>query len=111
MKVSDILERAADLIEPEGRWARGGFSFRNGLSVGWQGRDADCWCALGAIGDVSRGDLRLCSESRPVAFFTEHLGYLDWSDATQWNDAPERTQAEVVAKLREAAAKAREQGQ
>jgi hypothetical protein len=27
-----------------------------------------------------------------------------------WNDAPERTQAEVVAKLREAAALAQEQG-
>jgi hypothetical protein len=29
---------------------------------------------------------------------------------TDWNDAPERTQAEVVAKLREAAERAREQG-
>ena len=98
--VADILDRAADLIEPEGRWVQGNlFRLAGGKEI--------CWCAYGAIlhtrsahseeaAELIERDLPKTSPGglRPIA---------------AWNDAPERTQAEVVAKLREAANLARAQ--
>jgi hypothetical protein len=68
---------------------------------------AVCWCLTGAFGRVLDAPA-LGFETQPVRhFFADFVGseYVE-----NWNDAPGRTQPEVVAKLREAAAKAREQG-
>jgi len=101
MKPSEILDKAARKIEPEGRWTRQ-YSARDkdGREVAPNDAAATCWCIYGAIMKVSRrrkvrGDL--------FRFLPTY--------ASVWNDAPERTQAEVVAKLREAAALARAEGQ
>jgi hypothetical protein len=123
--VAEILDAAADLIEPEGAWTQGAFS-RNVDGSADYGEDDEtdpivaanpvCWCALGAIAQVADCDplaFKTFSESysmitaKAKAILRETLGL----SAEMWNDAPERTQAEVVAKLREAAAKAREAGQ
>ncbi|MBO9624132.1 MAG: hypothetical protein J7500_15600 [Sphingomonas sp.] len=94
LTVSEVLSRAADLIEPEGKWTRGVYV----------GPDRNCWCVLGAIqraGNFGHDD------NRPVAFLKDLMG-VAWLH--EWNDDPNRTQAEVVAKLREGAALARELG-
>lgn len=104
-RVSDILERAADLIEPEGRWIQGVFA-RNakgeftGLSE-FRG-PAVCWCISGATCKESPED----DGAEADVYLQRFLG----AHPSEWNDAPERTQSEVVAKLREAAAKARSEG-
>ena len=108
LSVADALERAADLIEPEGAWTQGAL-YRDALGepAGAASGKAVCWCAVGALNEV-RGPFSDAFEAveallpKPRTF---HLRPL-----SDWNDAPGRTQAEVVAKLREAAALAREQG-
>jgi hypothetical protein len=101
LSVAEALDRAADLIEPEGAW------MQNALSKYDAAGNVTCMCALGALLNVRGASFEAADfldtllpqtrggQKRPLA---------------EWNDAPERTQAEVVAKLREAAALAREQG-
>ena len=113
LAVADVLERAADLIEPEGRWTRGAYaSDQHNDSVDTLHPDAKCFCAMGAVyraaGASSHhktGPLDLVRAVRT------HLIYATGTTMVSFNDAPERTQAEVVAKLREAAALARSQVQ
>jgi len=96
--VADVLERAAALIEPEGSWTQGD----NALDARReptepQMSDATCWCLEGAL----------------QRFGGRHLAYqavrrvIGESNLWGWNDDPQRTQAEVVAALRKAAAIAR----
>lgn len=103
--IADALEAAATLIEPEGKWTQGVFARDiNGNPVRCEGPDAKCFCAIGALYRVSG--------SRYVADpIIDSLG-MRTRKATfaEWNDDPKRKQAKVVAKLREAAAMAREQG-
>lgn len=105
--VSEILFAAAELIEPEGAWTQGTVA-RNALGEDVEGDapDAVCFCLIGAIGKATDHHY---DAAKPVYELLETLVGDGWIDL--WNDAPERTQAEVVAKLREAAEKAREQGQ
>lgn len=90
--VADILARAADLIEPEGAWIQGGY--------GTGGLTGLPTCMGGAV-NIASGrrpweTLRQCPAVRFINGFVGEIG------VGPWNDAPERTQAEVVAKLREA---------
>lgn len=104
---ADILNAAAELIEPEGRWWRGDFAAdASGAAVDECSPSAVCWCALGALTRAIGGlgaeqSWQLYQSARGLLI--EHVGEDDISD---WNDAPERTQAEVVAALREAARRA-----
>jgi len=115
LTIAEVLTRAADLIEPEGAWTQGDTA-----------RDADgkplpnstepaavCWCVLGAIGKTVGGANRpMFSAARKAlrAVLPEDIEQIDEDlpDEANWNDAPERTQAEVVAALRAAAEKARQ---
>jgi hypothetical protein len=107
--VAEVLERAADLLQKPGAWTQGVLA-RNkageitGLSE-FRG-PAVCWCILGATYVVDNDDDDDRSSSNSADRFLESL----LGEVGAWNDAPERTQSEVVAKLREAAALAREQG-
>lgn len=109
ISVADVLERAADLIEPEGAWTQGWFARdKEGEEVNITSPRAVCFCALGAIGRIA-GDFG--SFTWRVREFAEAAAGLA-ATATQvglvaFNDAPTRTQGEVVSALREAAAKAR----
>jgi len=107
-RVSEVLDRAADLLTPEGAWTQGlfardvtGYPLPAGFDAG-----AVCWCAVGAIEKVTGEE---CLEDLPV-LAAQQLESVLPTAIPPWNDAPERTQEEVVAKLREAAALAREQG-
>jgi len=104
VSVADVLNAAADLIEPEGRWTQGTWA-RSSVGDTDPIDDAICWCAYGAIYQVcgrkwtpeaNAGMRLLCGVLRLGA--TDPMGSIGL-----WNDKEGRTQAEVVAALREAA--------
>lgn len=101
LSVADVLDRAADLIEPEGAWTQGAPArTAGGRGTDSGDREAVCFCAIGAINRAGYWDWPLTSACwKAVEDTTVGLA--------KWNDAPERTQAEVVAALRAAAEKAR----
>lgn len=108
MLISEILDAAADLIEPEGKWAQGAAAYdRDGREVGYAGFDAVCFCITGAIA-------RVCVESAaPANAYPRAASFLRTMSGmpcclVDWNDDPARTQPEAVAAFRAAAAKARE---
>ncbi len=108
LSVADVLERAANLIEPEGAWTQGEYA-RNAYGSGfihnrrYPHGPPVCFCLNGAINFVAGN--RVTQDYTPAQRIVESM-FDDGATGT-WNDAPERTQAEVVAKLREAAALAR----
>jgi len=88
----EILNKAADLLEPDGAWTQ--------IDANLMATCPGGTCAALAIGAVASDVAR----DRALTAFSQFLGY----DGSQihiwhWNDDPSRTQAEVVAKLREAA--------
>lgn len=108
--VADILTAAAELIDRPGAWIQGqGAKTITGEPVDPTHERAAQWCAWGAIERVTNGH-----RARSDRSFHALLDALDldpdWDPAIfgeVWNDAPERTQAEVVAALRAAAENAR----
>lgn len=105
MKASEILRKAADRLEPEGRWCQGELAMDSkgrGL-MNAKNADACRWCMGGAM--IAEGSsMGLCAEDEYLdrAIGCEH--YVDW------NDDPARTQPEVVAALRKAAELAEAEG-
>lgn len=112
--VADILTAAADLIEPEGAWIQGAHARVRNYMGGfghWSHPRACGWCAAGAINKaaseiVGYDDVRTTYGPtwQATLLFNESVGVRMTAD---FNDAPKRTQAEVVAALRAAAEKAR----
>ncbi len=110
-QIADVLDRAADLIEPEGAWTQGvsardadGRACDNSLAP-----TAVCWCAVGAIG-TAVASLHAYDPSpyKVEGAATAALARVASSASVIiWNDAEYRTQAEVVAALREAARRER----
>lgn len=97
---AEVLGAAADLLEKPGAWTQGAHA-RNAagapMLVGSR-MDAVCWCVLGALDRMAPTN-NLWDAS--VQAMNEVVGHV-----ADFNDAPERTQAEVVAALREAARQA-----
>lgn len=103
MSVAEILDKAADLIEANGHWK--GEATPGHVSVTDEAQQAilagaPC-CTVGAIyAAAADGEF----ERETAAY----LAFRDWLDCrglggmVLWNDAPERTQQEVVTALREA---------
>lgn len=89
-QLSAAFESAALLCERG--WCQGQFGF-----------GTSCRCAWGAILEVSSTDVLLYA-----AMLRRWCGVIgvnpeNFEGLPSWNDAPDRTQTEVVAKLREAA--------
>lgn len=102
--VAEVLNLAADLIEPEGAWTQGeyarGASGRRVTTL----RAAKCFCIIGAI-DAAQGHNPGTESSINIVAVVRRTLELDHaSDVADWNDDPSRTQAEVVTALRQAAA-------
>ena len=91
--VSQVLNRAADLIETEG-WCQGKLTNPK--------RKHTQYCVMGAIGQAC-DDLELKSRLPSRRAIKDYLAI---ESLVCWNDAPDRTQAEVVAALRAAAKEA-----
>lgn len=104
MKPSEVLAKAADLIEPEGRWTQSAAA-RDSQGTWVTSRDprAVCWCAIGAL---NRAGDDLVLSSVAAGFVRDLIG-----DAVgSWNDTKGRTQAEVVKALRDASELAKAEG-
>lgn len=111
--IAGVLEKAADLIEPEGAWYQDGDAKNAyGETVSWDDPSACSWCIGGAVARVlgKEIDFRIKTDAHPIAALLFTVSGTKRFPGP-WNDAPERTQAEVVAKLREAAAAARKASQ
>lgn len=105
MTISDVLNKAADLIEPRGRWTQGHYArTKSGDICSSYDRSAVSWCAIGAIMRIGgKGDVAWDAEGRLEAFTGgESVG--------MWNDKSSRRKRDVIAALREAAKLAQEQG-
>ena len=94
---AEVLGAAADLLEKPGAWTQGAFARdRMGRPQVSHDHRAICFCAVGAIYRVSGYG--------PTA--TEAISRLSSqvrrNSIGEWNDKPNRTQAEVVAALRQA---------
>ncbi|WP_374387179.1 hypothetical protein [Brevundimonas sp.] len=99
--VPEILNAAADLLEKPGAWTQGtSYAGPNGEWRNGGEPDVTCRCTVGAINEICRWNF---DAAIPVfQVFETHIG----QDTAKWNDNAYRTQAEVVAALRQAAEKA-----
>ncbi|MGN6063805.1 DUF6197 family protein [Brevundimonas diminuta] len=105
---AEVLEAAADLLEQPGAWTQDEFARDSvGRVVCPTSTLATCWCVRGAIAAVNEDEDDHTANNRNWKAAARLLGFHDAMDIELWNDAPERTQAEVVAALREAARQAR----
>ena len=106
---AQVLTRAKEILEPEGRWMQKGYGLRepNGLPpIGMPGYT--CLCLFGAINEALKeitGDIFLFAvESAEIldAMETQLLRITGEESYIEWNDDPSRTQAEVLAVLEKA---------
>jgi len=95
MILSDIFDRAADVIEPDGAWIQGRAAAGADIET-IEPRDprACRWCVLGAILKVM--GRKEAGFDAAVITMARHVR----GKVHQWNDTEGRTQAEVVATLR-----------
>ena len=92
----EIISAAADLLEKPGAWTQGaGARDEVGLPVDARSKAARCWCVIGAMARVlpRRGQ----KFGAACEVLERHLGV---NHIAQYQDAPGRTQAEVVAAMR-----------
>lgn len=89
----EILERAAQIIEEYG-WCQGDWGDTAGHS---------CfnYACIRALKMATPNDL--AAAHAMLDRFAVRAGFTGYGHATKWNDAPSRTAAEVVARLRSAA--------
>jgi hypothetical protein len=110
LKISDVLDRAADKIAPEGAWTQGAWARTRPNAPGCIGpneTNAKCWCMGGAVRSVAP---YTTLEGEALDRLRDYCREVFYADYDAWNDAPERTQQEVVTALREAARREREAG-
>jgi len=91
MRTSEILYTAADLIERDG-WHQGDYT----AAGGW--KQASPSCVMGAINRAA-GRMEIPAACAVMV----HLYGAGGGSLIQWNDAPERTESEVIEVLRAAA--------
>ena len=94
MKTSEVL-RAARAKIVQG-WTQGAFARdAEGRSTPWQGDEAVCWCAMGAIGCVGP-DHDDIAESVLIAL-QRAIGPTGYTAISHFNDADGRTKDDVLA--------------
>lgn len=102
---SEILSRAADLIEPEGAWTTRELARdAKGRAVEPREVGAVCWCSAGAM---MRHQGPLGENHYPALRYLERVV---GSSVTSWNDQ-RATQPTAVAALRKASDLAKAEGQ
>lgn len=101
MSNKEVFRRAAELISSPGSWAQGNYAkTSDGNCVLATSPHAKSWCVLGAIQRVTDLDMKLYEPCRNAATKkARDDGWAGCPTCTTWNDAPTRTQAEVVAFL------------
>lgn len=97
--ITQILNDAADLVS-RGWTQRTYARDAQRAPCPWDSPDAASWCMSGAVSRAAR------SVGDEVASAAYEFCWRFMGDMSAWNDAPERTQDEVVRKLRAMAIKA-----
>lgn len=105
-QISDILDRAAELIETKGL-AKGAHALKRGELAMFDDLDA-CYDILGAIELASLSNEGNISHHSRV-FFAKFLGFNGYYEIVYWGDNPLRTKEEVVETLKAAAEFARKE--
>ncbi len=110
--VARDLEKAKALIDTPHKWTQGTYAQDSeGWSVTVSSADAVCYCAHGAIAAVGGlGSERTDAMADAVAEVLELPGKHEYNRLPPWNDAPERTHAEVMEAFDKAIAYAQEKG-
>lgn len=89
--------KVKELLSDESKWTQRTYAKdANGEGVMWCVPEAVCWCLHGAIAKCYRGDFD--RYERILGDFRRKVGL---GDLWGWNDAPERTFAEVKALVEE----------
>lgn len=99
----DILEHARALIAEPERWTQGALARDgDGEELGdAQDPDAACWCLAGALHHAGYGRATSLLVHRVLSTLDKPV------DIVTWNDAPERSHAQVLLLLDECIALAR----
>ena len=112
-EVREVLKRARELIAPEGAWIQWEHAeMRGGAAINPESPVACRWCLTGAIRRAAlhhpggTWPLMPRAFARVARVAREPESELQWDTGGQaareivsWNDAPERTHAEVLALL------------
>jgi hypothetical protein len=101
--IAEKLDEARKLIERG--WCQGEYAFYAGEAIADDADitvDCDCYCAIGALRAV-------CGDNFTAAHHYLARAVGD-SQTLDWNDAPERTQAEVIEAFRKASQLSRNRG-
>ena len=103
----DVLREARELIAKPGGWTQGVFARTSeGKACPWQASTASCFCALGAVERASAAGNRWHTRNQATDILrSEGIGNIAES-ISLWNDAPHRTQADVIAAFDAAITKA-----
>lgn len=108
LTVAEVLDGAANLLEKPGAWTQDAYARgKSGREVTTR-KAAVCFCALGAIDYVSGYNPGVGGDNEAKCYLASAITGRRYGGIASFNDDPIRTQAEVVAKLRKAAALARE---
>jgi hypothetical protein len=101
MKPINECKTVYELLESPERWMKGAYSNREVIAQtdGVNNPEATCFCILGAIRKV----YNLTRDSNEYAEKVKNtLQLYHWEYLHEWNDAPERTHAEVLEAVRKA---------
>lgn len=114
LATESLLRDAADFLEPDGRWTKGGWAKNgNGSLVNFSDPDAVCFCVLGALYKLG-GEVTYIFDSDKPACYAESLleQRLSLTNASvaEWNDDAGRDKREVLKALRSAADSLNEYG-
>lgn len=102
--ITSLLNAAADLVARPGAWTQGYVARdKTGRIVEADARAARCWCGIGAVMRVAKAIKSDRTENlacKALHQFAHGRGFTSFGN---FNDAPERTQDEVVTALRKVA--------
>jgi hypothetical protein len=99
-KPIEACTSVAELLADPERWTKGKAARNeNGKRVKLTSHKAQCWCVSGAIGRIYANvwDKKRSLERLAAAAGVPHRHFI-----AGWNDAPERTHAEVLEAVRKA---------
>lgn len=102
MTTREVLVEARRILTPDGAWTQGVLARdATGAEVGYDDDTATCWCVDGAVTlAADEGDGRNDPSWSAAWEALKEVAPGDWNVALiDWNDAPGRTQAEVLALL------------
>jgi hypothetical protein len=99
---ADVLKEARDLIAKDGGWTQRQYARgADGTYADFYNKKAVCFCTLGALYRVGLSEPKALNDAEHLLLKSAQV-----ENIVVWNDAPERTQAEVVALFDAALSKA-----